>query len=150
MLDRHPWVRQMVSSKENVWFSEGLRFTCTQCGDCCTGEPGYVWVDDDEIATLAHAVGETVERFERKYVRRAQGDRTLREREDGSCVLYQAGVGCTVYADRPTQCRTWPFWKSNLASPSTWQSICRDCLGSGQGKLYSVEEILAKSSAIEL
>ncbi|MFO0945837.1 MAG: YkgJ family cysteine cluster protein [Planctomycetota bacterium] len=140
----------MSVQSEEVWFSEGLRFTCTQCGDCCTGEPGYVWVDDEEIAALALAVGETVERFERKYVKRAHGDRSLREREDGSCVFYQSGVGCTVYADRPMQCRTWPFWKSNLRSPSTWQETCKKCLGSGQGRLFTTDEILAKSVVIEL
>ena len=28
----------------------GLRFECTQCGDCCTGAPGYVWVNKAEIS----------------------------------------------------------------------------------------------------
>ena len=24
------------------WYNDGLRFTCTRCGHCCTGEPGFV------------------------------------------------------------------------------------------------------------
>src|SRR5438309_1083700 len=35
------------------WYVDGLRFTCTQCGNCCTGGPGYVWISDEEIARLA-------------------------------------------------------------------------------------------------
>ena len=53
------------------WYREGLRFTCTQCGDCCTGAPGYVWVNQEEIDQLAALVGEEVERFERLYVRKS-------------------------------------------------------------------------------
>ena len=35
------------------WYADGLRFECSQCGDCCTGEPGYVWVDEAEITAMA-------------------------------------------------------------------------------------------------
>ena len=43
----------LPNSSSEVWFAEGLRFTCTQCGNCCTGDPGYVWLSDIEIARLA-------------------------------------------------------------------------------------------------
>ena len=32
------------------WYAAGLRFFCTQCGDCCSGAPGFVWVNEEEIA----------------------------------------------------------------------------------------------------
>ena len=32
------------------WYAEGLRFKCTECGQCCTGAPGYVWVNEEEVA----------------------------------------------------------------------------------------------------
>ena len=35
------------------WYADGLSFTCTQCGNCCTGGPGYVWISDMEIDRLA-------------------------------------------------------------------------------------------------
>ena len=35
------------------WYQQGLKFHCLGCGDCCTGEPGYVWVTKAEIAALA-------------------------------------------------------------------------------------------------
>lgn len=132
------------------WFKDGLRFTCTQCGDCCTGEPGYVWVNDEEIADLAKVCGESPKRFEEVYVRRAGRKRTLRETADGSCVLFRAGVGCTVYQHRPRQCRTWPFWDSNLESPEEWNDTVRKCPGAGEGRLFTVEEIVAQSKVIKV
>ncbi|MFM7740581.1 MAG: YkgJ family cysteine cluster protein, partial [Planctomycetota bacterium] len=31
-------------SAAEPWYKDGLRFQCSQCGDCCTGGAGYVWV----------------------------------------------------------------------------------------------------------
>ena len=30
----------------DTWYHLGLRFQCTGCGDCCTGAPGYVWINN--------------------------------------------------------------------------------------------------------
>ena len=30
------------------WYEDGLRFSCSQCGNCCTGPPGAVWFTDNE------------------------------------------------------------------------------------------------------
>ena len=35
------------------WYADGLNFTCTQCGNCCTGGPGFVWISREEIVRLA-------------------------------------------------------------------------------------------------
>ena len=53
-----------LSMNEKPWFEKGLRFECTGCGDCCTGAPGFVWVNRDEIADLAQSVGLNVPDFE--------------------------------------------------------------------------------------
>jgi Fe-S-cluster containining protein len=31
------------------------------------------------------------------------------------------GARCTVYEARPTQCRTFPFWKENLRRRGSWE-----------------------------
>jgi hypothetical protein len=36
-----------------TWYADGLQFTCSQCGNCCTGGPGYVWMSKEEIVRLA-------------------------------------------------------------------------------------------------
>src|SRR2546423_12964733 len=67
-------------AKSKPWYAEGLNFTCSQCGNCCTGAPGYVWVSDVEIDRLAAhlklSVDETIER----YGRRIGGRVSLKER----------------------------------------------------------------------
>jgi Fe-S-cluster containining protein len=132
------------------WFEDGLRFRCTRCGHCCTGDPGFVWVDDAELAALADFRGESVEELTGCFTRLAKRGRTLREKDNGDCVFYDRQHGCTVYPVRPRQCRTWPFWESNVASPEAWQRTCEVCPGSGKGPLISAEEILARVKVIRL
>jgi Fe-S-cluster containining protein len=136
---------------DSSWFKDGLRFQCTGCGDCCTGAPGYVWVNAEEIAALAERLEMDVERFERKYVRRVGVRRSLVEFPNGDCVFFDGeSRKCTVYEQRPRQCKTWPFWDSNLRTPEAWKETCEVCPGSGRGKLIGVEEILRQSQILRL
>ncbi len=121
------------------WYQEGLKFECTQCGDCCTGDPGHVWVNPDEIRALAKFLGISTSETRRRYVRRARNRKSLTEKHNGDCVFYDRG--CTVYPARPRQCRTFPFWPQNLRSRKSWDEVQEECPGAGQGKLYPLEEI---------
>jgi Fe-S-cluster containining protein len=132
------------------WYRDGLRFRCTRCGSCCTGEPGNVWVTDEEIAAIAAFRGETVEQVRGWYTRTGRRGRSLREKDNGDCVFFDREAGCTVYPARPAQCRTWPFWESNVASPDAWRQTCAVCPGSGQGELISAEEITRRIKVIRL
>src|SRR6185437_3307857 len=99
---------------QQPWYKEGLRFECTQCGDCCTGAPGYVWVNRQEIEQLAALVGLDTADFEKRYVRTVGVRKTLVEFDNGDCVFFDGkSRKCTVYDARPRQCRSWPFWESN-------------------------------------
>jgi Fe-S-cluster containining protein len=83
-----------------------------------------------------------LEAFEDKYVRKIGIRKSLIEFPDGACVFFNTETRkCGVYDARPRQCRTWPFWDSNLANPSSWEHTCSVCPGSGKGKLYQLEEI---------
>lgn len=134
-----------MESTDLPWYRDGLAFTCTRCGDCCTGAPGYVWVDEEEIRQLAEYRGEPVDRFGQRFLRQV-GDRySLIEKPDGDCVFYdRTAGGCSVYPARPRQCRTWPFWPQNLASPEAWRETCQVCPGSGRGRHHPLVEIQAK------
>ena len=120
------------------WYKDGLRFQCTGCGDCCTGAPGYVWVNKEEIAALAAEV-----RHRRRRVRSAIRPRvgvrkSLNEYDNGDCVFFDGKTRkCRVYAARPRQCRTWPFWDSNIRTPEAWADTCEVCPGSGTGQALS-------------
>lgn len=91
---------------------------------------------------MAEVVGLDVPAFEAKYVRKVGVRKSLVEFESGDCVFFDSVTRkCQVYTARPRQCRTWPFWDSNLSSPDEWARTCEACPGSGKGKLYSLEAI---------
>jgi hypothetical protein len=129
----------------DVWFAGGIRFQCQLCGKCCRGEPGFVWVTADEISRMARHLELPRDEFVTTYVRREDMGFSLRERADGDCVLWSRK--CTVYPCRPSQCRTFPFWKHGLTSEEAFAAVNRGCPGVGKGRLYTCEEILAIASA---
>jgi Fe-S-cluster containining protein len=136
---------------QEPWFKDGLRFQCSQCGDCCTGAPGHVWVNQEEIHNLSKQIGVDEEEFERKYVRRVGIRKSLVEFPNGDCVFFDSNARkCTVYEARPRQCRTWPFWQSNLRTEEDWRQTCEVCPGSGKGPIVPVERILEQMKFIKL
>ncbi len=116
------------------WYREGLPFECTGCGNCCTGSEGYVWVDEEEITAMADFLRLSADQFGVQYLRQVGRSRysLLEDRTTGDCV-FLARKQCAVYPVRPKQCRTYPFWSENLASPANWQAAARECRGIGQG-----------------
>ena len=141
----------MPPKQELPWYKNGLRFNCTACGDCCTGAPGFVWVNKEDIAALAAETGLDEDEFEERYVREIGVRKSLNEFDNGDCVFFDATTRkCKVYAARPRQCRTWPFWDSNLRTPEAWAETCRVCPGSGAGRLYQLEEIEAQKSVFRV
>ena len=127
---------------DTPWYHSGLRFTCTHCGNCCSGAPGYVWVTDEEITALATRMNMDKESFEDMYVRKVGARKSLREYPNCDCVFFDSqSRTCTVYESRPRQCRTWPFWESNLRTSDEWKRTCARCPGCDQGRLYQLEEI---------
>ncbi|MFG0289918.1 MAG: YkgJ family cysteine cluster protein [Rhodopirellula sp. JB044] len=131
-----------ASAEPTPWYREGLRFECTQCGMCCSGEPGYVFVDPAEIDAMAAEMQMPVDQFEQKFTRKVGRQVSLIEYPDGDCIFLDPKTRhCMVYRSRPIQCRTWPFWDSTLASPADWKETCEVCPGAGTGPLYSLEEI---------
>jgi len=134
--------KDLSRKAKQPWYKDGLQFECTQCGDCCSGEPGYVWVDDSEITEMAQVMKIEVDDFEEKFIRRIGPDKSLTEYPDGDCILLDPKTRkCLVYEGRPIQCRTWPFWDSNLKKRKDWRETCDVCPGAGTGKLYSLAHI---------
>ena len=130
---------------DRPWYYQGLRFECTGCGACCVGAPGYVWVNKAEIEAMAAALGLNAAEFEEQYVRHVGIRKSLREFPGGDCVLFDnQSRTCRVYHLRPRQCRTWPFWTSNLRTPEAWEETSRHCPGANRGRLLPLEEIRAR------
>src|SRR5260221_9906121 len=92
-----------------VWYDDGLRFTCTQCGNCCTGPPGYVWISKEEIVRLADFLKLTCEQTVEKYCRKVDGRFSLKERRSPEglydCIFLKSAErdpadGSTIASDR--------------------------------------------------
>jgi Fe-S-cluster containining protein len=151
------------SSAKAVWYADGLDFTCTQCGNCCTGGPGFVWLEKSEIVALAEYQEITPEEMVERYCRRIAGKFSLKEirhpgRGEFDCIFIKEilvnaapGAGkveqtrrvCSVYPVRPLQCRTWPFWPENLASKKAWKMAGKKCHGMDQGRHFDRPSIEA-------
>jgi uncharacterized protein len=120
----------------------GTRFACQGSGHCCTahGEYGYVYLSLEDRRRLAAHLGLRTSSFTRRYCSRTDGEVHLKHPDRDCCFL--AGHRCSVYAARPQQCRTWPFWPENM-SPAAWREAQSFCPGIGRGRLYSAEEVRA-------
>ena len=132
-------------SDSEAWYSPaGLCFSCTGCGNCCRGpESGYVFVSLEEIEVLAARLGLSTEDFGAKFLRRVvDGQISLIEKPNLDCVFWSEGKGCEVYEDRPTQCRTFPFWPEVIESEEAWLAESESCPGMDRGKRYRPDQIL--------
>ncbi len=130
----------------NKWYVGGLHFECRGCGDCCAGPgEGFIWLTRREIELIAAQLEMTVGSFRQKYVKRLINRYSLiEEPKTKDCIFLkqtETGRGCGIYAVRPNQCRTWPFWTSNLQSPNTWNQAAGRCPGINRGRLYTFEQI---------
>lgn len=139
-----------LTARRAPWYADGLRFSCTQCGHCCSGAPGYVWITAAEIRALAKRFDISVPTFQKKYVRKVGHEWSLKELADGDCVFLKrmpdGKAICGVYEDRPAQCRTWPFWTENVQTPEAWEYVTEDCPGANHGTLHSLPVIQAALS----
>ncbi len=128
---------------------DGLRFGCTMCGRCCSGPPGFVVVNEAEAAALATRLGISAAKFKHEYTNMMSEGRSLNEKktEHGlDCVFLDrttipGKAVCGVYEDRPTQCRTWPFWPSLVKSRRDWDAAGKSCPGINKGTLVPVEQV---------
>lgn len=130
------------------WYEHGLDFGCAQCGRCCGGSPGVVWVDREEIRRIAAALELPQDKLWGPFLRRVGITRvSLVERANGDCVFLKHGAdgssSCTIYDIRPQQCRTWPFWDQNLSNPASWQDAASRCPGFNCGLHFDLARIEA-------
>jgi Fe-S-cluster containining protein len=149
------------ADSDQPWYSNGLRFTCTQCGNCCTGGPGYVWISVEEIVRLADHLKLTPEETVERYCRKINGQFSLKERRTREglydCIFLKEieepatqeqiaskRKACSIYTVRPLQCRTWPFWPENLEKPENWKQAGQRCHGMDNGtRSFSQRQIEA-------
>ncbi|MGB0717175.1 MAG: YkgJ family cysteine cluster protein [Phycisphaerae bacterium] len=126
------------------WYAAGLAFECTQCGNCCSGDPGYVWLTKEEIRRIAAFLGRDDEWLPKSQLRRVGFRYSLTEKSDGDCIFLKREGNkamCGIYPVRPNQCRTWPFWTEVLRDPDTWNAVAMDCPGMNRGPSHDFVQI---------
>ena len=116
-----------------------IRFQCTECGACCTGAPGYVYIEEEEIERIATFLEVDVNTFKKQYTRRVGSRLSLIEKKNYDCIFLKEKK-CQLYQARPKQCRTFPFWP-HLMTDDGWEEAKKVCEGIGHGPILSSEEI---------
>ncbi len=130
-------------STSRPWYDAGLRFGCTQCGNCCKshGEYAYIYLMEPEVEAIAEHLGLDVETFRARHTE-IDEDWTIIKTTAPACPFLEEDNRCGIYEARPVQCRTWPFWDENIKRQTTWEGPVKDtCPGIGEGRLYCREEI---------
>jgi Fe-S-cluster containining protein len=133
------------------WFKDSLKFSCTQCGKCCTGK-GNVYLNAAEVESMSKFLNINQFQFVSQYTREEEtpaGDllvslkskKNILTNELG-CILLNENNQCSVYRARPTQCRTYPFWPQNLIGESEWRAESTQCEGMRTTSHHDVSSII--------
>lgn len=78
------------------------RIDCTTCANCCRGAgPSLTGAD---VARAAKATNLSTGKFERQFLKSQAGEKVFRATP---CPLLKDSL-CTIYANRPADCRTYP------------------------------------------
>ena len=94
------------------WVSEQI--DCTACANCCRTQS--VGMDDTDIERLSDRLGISPQDFESRYVSRNDWSQVVIS-QTPCPFLY--GCLCSVYEDRPTDCREYPhLLKAGMRSRS--------------------------------
>lgn len=118
-----------IVEEEKPWYADGLKFKCTECGKCCTGEPGYTWISEEESSKIAAYLKISLEEFNKRYVRIVNRKPALLECHQTYDCIFLEDKKCQIYPVRPKQCRTFPWWPQHLKSREAWEQAARFCEG---------------------
>jgi Fe-S-cluster containining protein len=100
--------------------SEKIYYQCQRCTNCCRW-PGFVKLNDREIAEIAAFVGLTEFDFIQQYTRLRQyrDGLALTDKANGECVFLD-GNNCAIQQVKPQQCRDFP----NKWNFPGWRQVC--------------------------
>lgn len=119
-----------------------LRFECTGCGACCRGRGDY-WVQASraEQRRVRRFLNVSWRWFRRRYVTSYEDGTEGLRWENDRCVFLDKQGRCSIYAVRPMQCRTYPFWPEVVGSRASWRAAAADCEGIGRGAIIPLARV---------
>ncbi len=123
------------------WYDPGLNFSCTRCGNCCSGPDHFVTFTEEEGHRMAGHLKLKPEIFFELCAERRDGRWMLMDHlhpQHGlECVFLghdpNGQVFCKVHPVRPRQCASYPFHASIMANPETWRQAAKTCPGMRKG-----------------
>jgi Fe-S-cluster containining protein len=130
-------------ANKDLWYKDGLHFNCQQCGKCCTGAPGYVWLTMQDEQKISEHLKISIEEFRKKYTRTVRGFFSLKEKTNSYDCIFFENNKCNIYKARPLQCITFPLWKDNIKTKQDWLDLKKSCPGIDKkgGRFFTLEEI---------
>lgn len=104
---------------------------CEKCGGkCCTGESGYIWINNDEITLLCEKLNMDFDEFKYNYLIKVGFKFSLKEKNyynGKACIFFnEENLNCGIYDFRPKQCRTFPFWEH---FKNHFDELEKECIG---------------------
>ena len=129
---------------KNINYKEGIKFECQSSGNCCVsrGSYGFVYLSLKDIKRFSIFFNLSIDEFKSKYCQITDGFIHLIEKNEleGKCIFLK-NKKCTVYKNRPSQCRTWPFWNENMNAKVWNEDISINCPGIGKGDIIKPKKI---------
>ncbi|MCP4092507.1 MAG: YkgJ family cysteine cluster protein [Planctomycetes bacterium] len=90
---------------------------------------GHVWIKASDLAEYAQLTGTSTQAFVDLNVKQVGERLSLRERADGRCILLDGQNRCSIYQQRPEQCRSFPYWPELLDDPQALHRAAQYCPG---------------------
>jgi len=110
------------------WYSGGAHFKCTRCGKCCSGR-GVVWLKELDIKLLSKHLNLSQRAFLKEYTNQLGFDPSLKTKpKSGDCIFLKDKT-CAIYAIRPKQCRSFPWWTDIMKTRGSWNQTKKWCEG---------------------
>jgi Fe-S-cluster containining protein len=97
-------VEEIDAMVHGLFRSVSKEIDCRECGNCC--EVVQPVLNDDDIARLAGSLGTSAEAFTAEYLVEDMDDEGYTF--NSSPCPFLSGKSCSVYPDRPSDCRSCP------------------------------------------
>ncbi|MDC1296574.1 YkgJ family cysteine cluster protein [Alphaproteobacteria bacterium] len=128
---------------KNINFDNGIKFECQGSSNCCVSREsyGYVYLSKKDVNRFSSFMKLKITDFIKLYCEKTDGFLHLKESLKNKNCQFLNNKKCTVYKARPTQCRTWPFWRENMNAKTWNKEISKFCPGIGKGNKISKNKI---------
>ncbi len=131
-------------------FLKKVHFYCIQdCVNCCSLSGGYVYHTLEEAKKIASFLAMKETDYLNWFTREIDNHLCLVDGDDENCIFLEDNA-CSIYAVRPMQCRTYPFWPENIKDADSWALTRKDCPGIGKGDPIDYQQIIGISKGQSL